>query len=157
AEWRWLQGDLAGCATEASVGFHPPFSAGRPVYQGEVAMWLWQGGALSDAPDKTPAPYALQIAGDWRAAANAWEQIGCPYEQALARLDGDEAAQREALALFERLGASPAAEIARRRLHARGARDLPRGPHARTRANPQGLTNRQLEVLPLLAEGFSNA
>jgi ATP/maltotriose-dependent transcriptional regulator MalT len=30
------------------------------------------------------------------------------------------------------------------------------GPRPRTRANPQGLTNRELEVLPLLAEGLRN-
>jgi DNA-binding NarL/FixJ family response regulator len=42
-------------------------------------------------------------------------------------------------------------------LRARGARGLPRGPRAATRANPAGLTNRELEVLSLLAEGLSNA
>jgi len=34
---------------------------------------------------------------------------------------------------------------------------VPRGPHAETRANPAGLTARQLEVLALLAEGLTNA
>src|SRR5262249_5812189 len=82
--------------------------------------------------------------------------IGCPYERALALLDGDEAAQRDALAIFERLGAAPAAEITRRRLRAAGARGLPRGPRPTTLANPQGLTNRQIEVLRLLADGLSN-
>jgi DNA-binding CsgD family transcriptional regulator len=157
AEWRWLQGDWAGSVAEARVVFQEPFRVIRPWYQGEVAIWLWRGGALHTAPPGTPAPYAFQIAGDWRAAADAWEQIGCPWEQALALLNGDMEALRAALAIFERLGAAPAAEIARRRLHERGARGLPRGPQARTRANPQGLTNRQLEVLPLLAEGLSNA
>jgi DNA-binding NarL/FixJ family response regulator len=35
-------------------------------------------------------------------------------------------------------------------------RGLPRGPHPGTRANPQGLTSRQFEILPLLAEGLRN-
>lgn len=82
---------------------------------------------------------------------------GSSLEQALALLDGDEAAKRAALAIFERLGATPAAEIARRKLRQAGARRLSRGPYRAARANPQGLTNRQLEVLPLLAEGRSNA
>ncbi|HEX9056246.1 MAG TPA: response regulator transcription factor, partial [Ktedonobacterales bacterium] len=51
----------------------------------------------------------------------------------------------------------PAVEIARRRLRESGARGLPRGPRPGTRANPQGLTGRELEVLPLLAEGLRNA
>jgi DNA-binding CsgD family transcriptional regulator/tetratricopeptide (TPR) repeat protein len=160
AEWRWLQGDLVGCMTEARIGFHPEFSATRPWsmwYQGEVMIWLWRGGGLSEAPAGTPAPYALQITGDWRAAADAWEQIGCPYEQALALLNGDEAAQREALTIFEQLGAAPAAEIARRKLLRAGVRGLPRGPRPATQANPAGLTPRQFEILLLLAEGLRNA
>jgi DNA-binding NarL/FixJ family response regulator len=96
------------------------------------------------------------MAGDWRAAADAWDAIGCPYEQALALLDGDEAAQRNALAIFERLGARPAAEMLRRQLRTAGARGLPRGPRPTTQANPYGLTNRQLEILLLLAEGLRN-
>ncbi len=160
AEWRWLQGDLAGCVAEARIGFHPEFSTTRPWsmwYQGEVMIWLWRGGGLSEAPAGTPAPYALQIAGDWRGAADAWEQIGCPYEQALALLNGDEAAQREALTIFEQLGAAPAAEIARRKLLRAGVRGLPRGPRSATQANPAGLTPRQFEILLLLAEGLRNA
>ncbi|HEX3270356.1 MAG TPA: AAA family ATPase [Ktedonobacterales bacterium] len=157
AEWRWLHGDLSGCVAEVSVTFRQPFHIVRPWYQSEVVIWLWRGGDLTTAPEGALPPYALQIAGDWRAAANAWERLDSPWEQALALLDGDEAAQRAALAIFERLGATPAMEIARRKLRQAGARGLSRGPYRVARANPQGLTNRQLEVLPLLAEGRSNA
>ena len=34
---------------------------------------------------------------------------------------------------------------------------IPRGPRRTTRANPAGLTARQLEVLALIAEGLTNA
>lgn len=157
AEWRWLQGDHDRCRDEATVGFQLAVAANRPWYWGEVAIWLWRGGSLSDVPDRTPAPFALQIAGEWRAAADCWEQMGCPYEQALALMDGDEPAQRAALAIFERLGAAPAAELVRRQLRAAGVRGLPRGPRVATQKNPQGLTTRQLEILLLLAEGLHNA
>ena len=157
AEWRWLQGDDAGCVFEAHLGFQATRHLRVPRYDGALAVWLWRCGAPTPAVSNIPPPYALEIAGDWCAAADEWEHIGCPYEQALALLHGDEAAQRAALALFERLGALPAAEIARRCLRERGARGLHRGPQPRTRANPQGLTSRQLEVLPLLAEGLHNA
>ena len=138
AEWRWLQGDCEGCCDEAAVGFPLAFAANRPWYWGEVAIWLWRGGRMSEAPERTPAPFALEMAGDWHAAADAWEQIGCPYEQALALMDGDEAAQREALAIFERLGARPAADIVRQRLRSAGVRGLPRGPRPATQANRMG-------------------
>src|SRR5690606_10078701 len=37
-----------------------------------------------------------------------------------------------------------------------GARGLPRGPRRSTRSNPANLTNRQMDVLALLAQGLSN-
>ena len=44
-----------------------------------------------------------------------------------------------------------------RRLRATGARSAARRPRASTRANPAGLTGRELEVLRLVAEGLRNA
>jgi DNA-binding NarL/FixJ family response regulator len=63
----------------------------------------------------------------------------------------------EALAVFDGLGAKPAALLARRRLRELGLRQVPRGPQATTRSNPAGLTGRQLEILGLLADGLTNA
>ena len=55
------------------------------------------------------------------------------------------------------LGARPAAAIVARRLRERGARGVPRGPRAATQQNPAGLTQRELEVLLLVAQGLRNA
>jgi DNA-binding NarL/FixJ family response regulator len=55
------------------------------------------------------------------------------------------------------LGARPAAAIVARQLRVLGERGLPRGPRPRTAKNPVGLTERQAEVLGLLAGGLSNA
>ena len=156
AEAAWLRGDLAQCAVEARTGFEVAQAHTNPWQLGQLAFWLWRADRLPEPPEGAAAPYALQMVGDWRAAADAWERIGCPYEQGLALMDGDEEAQRAALALFERLGAAPAAEIVRRRLKAVGARGIPRGPRPATQANPYGLTPRQLEILLLLAEGLRN-
>ncbi len=157
AEAAWLHGDRARCVAEARIGFDLARAHSNPWALGQLSFWLWRVAALTQPLSGAITPYALQITGDWRAAADAWEQIGCPYEQALALLDGDEPAQRVALTILERLGALPAAEIARRQLRARGARGLPRGPRPTTQANPRGLTPRQLEILLLLAEGLRNS
>jgi DNA-binding CsgD family transcriptional regulator len=157
AEWRWLQGDLDQCVAESRSYLRLALIEAFPWHIGELLFWLWRGGGLNDVPPKTPALFAAQIAGDWHTAEALWEQIGCPYERGLALMDGDEAAQRQALEIFERLGARPAAEMVKRRLRLSGARGLARGPRQATQANPHGLTNRQLETLFLLAEGLHNA
>ena len=97
------------------------------------------------------------MAGDWRKAATTWKLLGCPYEQARALADGDVGAQQQALALFETLGARPAADALRHRLRNSGVRGLARGARQSTRERPYGLTTRELQVLGLLCEGMRNA
>src|SRR5262249_28181233 len=103
-------------------------------------------------------PYALELAGDFAAAAQKWREVGCPYESALALAEvDDEDALRRALDELRALGARPASEIVARRLRERGARGVARGPRASTRENPANLTARELDVLALVAEGLRNA
>jgi predicted ATPase/DNA-binding CsgD family transcriptional regulator len=157
AEAAWLKCDLDQCVAEAQLGFEMALAAQNLSDLGELSFWMWRGGAINEPPSGIEAPFALHISRDWRAAADAWEKIGCPYERAMALADGDEAAQRKALEIFVQLGAAPAAEIVRQRLRALGVRGIPRGPRPATRENPAGLTARQLEVLVLMAEGLQNA
>jgi DNA-binding CsgD family transcriptional regulator len=127
----------------------------------ETALWL----KILDEPipdlanisQRMRTQYQVHLEGDWHKASAAWSDLGCPYEQAIALAAGDESAQREALMIFERIGAAPAAARLRRQMRAGGLRDIPRGPIATTRASPAGLTNRQSEVLSLLIQGQSNA
>jgi DNA-binding NarL/FixJ family response regulator len=105
---------------------------------------------------KIPPAYQAMLAGEWRAAADAWMQLGCPFERAIALSQGDPDAQRSALAIFEALGAKPAVRWLREKMTASGLKGLPRGPRSATRANPEGLTGREMDVLALLGQGFSN-
>lgn len=115
------------------------------------------------APDAAPGdtagmaePCRLLLEGDWQAAALRWEALGAPYERALALLAGDEAAQRAALGILDSLGATAVATHARRIMRRSGISRIARGPRRATRANPAGLTARQMEVLELIDRGYSN-
>ena len=157
AEMAWLAGDVERMVAEVQPILELAKDVDDPWLQGELAFWLWRGGAAHPVAHELAEPYALQIAGDWRAAADRWNEMGCRYEEATALADGDETAQLNALAIFEGLGASPAAEKLRHKLRETGVRGVPRGPRSSTKENPAGLTARQMEVLSLLSEGSSNA
>jgi DNA-binding CsgD family transcriptional regulator len=128
---------------------------------GDVLLWLTVLGEAGPWPEAVLAElspeHRLHAEGRWREAADAWAKKGCPYEQALALSAGGEADQREALAIFDALGAAPAAGKLRRDLRAAGVRSVPVGPRSARKADSAGLTRRQGEVLELLGEGLSNA
>jgi DNA-binding CsgD family transcriptional regulator/tetratricopeptide (TPR) repeat protein len=157
AEAAWLAGDIEGVKREAHLVTEMVKWRDDPWIHGEFSFWLWRAGGAPETAETIAVPYALHMRGDWRAAAAAWREIGCPYEEAVALSDGDEAARRAALEIFERLGAAPAAERLRHALRASGVRGIPRGPRASTKENAAGLTNRQVEVLALMADGLSNS
>lgn len=157
AEAAWLAGSPELTLREACAAYNLAASKQHPWLAGELAYWLWKAGEAIEVPQWVARPFALQIAGDWRAAADEWERLGCPYEQARALADGDGEAQIAALTILEQLGARPMADIVRQRLRDIGVQAIPRGPRAATRENPFGLTNRQVEILALLTENLTNA
>jgi len=98
------------------------------------------------------------LSSDRRGASTLWDELGCPYESALALAgSNDDGDLLRAHAELQRLGAHPAAAIVARRLRDRGARGLPRGPRPATRSNPASLTPREVEVLQLVVQGLRNA
>ena len=162
AEAFWLGLPRPGALERLRAAFETALRAqGQRWTLADTALWLTILGEPASIPDeimKRLRPgHRAHIAGDWREAASAWSAMGCTYEQAIALSMGDAAAQLEAVALFDGLGAMPAANRLRRRMRALGARAIPRGPIAETRANPAGLTRRQSQVLSLLGEGLNNA
>ncbi len=156
-EGAWLAGDLDQVREHARALYDVALAKRLAWAVGELAYWRRRvGDDVQPVPDWTAPPYALHLSGDWRGAAEAWERLGCPYEQARALADGDLAAQTAALALFDRLGAIPDAARLRDVMRASGVRRIPRGPRPASRANRFGFTERQSTVLALMGDGLTN-
>jgi DNA-binding CsgD family transcriptional regulator/tetratricopeptide (TPR) repeat protein len=158
AEAAWLDGDREGVINAIQPAYERARRESDPRMKGELAVWLHRVNALDVRPNDIAEPYAMEIAGKWRAAANAWQEFGCPYQYAtLLALHGRESEKREALAIFENLGSSPGSRALRRQFRADGIKGVPRGARASTQTNPYGLTRREAEILALLSEGMRNA
>src|SRR5262249_42427248 len=130
-----------------------------PQLAGALPVWLFGANALGRPPAvTTDEPSALEVESHWPVAARFWKEAGCPYEHAtLLALRGSESDKREALAIFERLGASTAARALRRQFRAEGVKGVPRGSRRSTQTHPHGLTTREVEVLGLLSQGLRNS
>jgi DNA-binding CsgD family transcriptional regulator/tetratricopeptide (TPR) repeat protein len=158
AEAAYLEGAPAAVAADTQEWLELAGRLADPWLHGELACWRRRAGMADEVAGPAAEPWALQLAGDWAAAAERWLAIGCPYDAALALADSDdEPALRRSLDILAGLGARPAAALAARRLRSLGVRGLPRGPRAATARNPAGLTGRELEVLDLIVQGLPNA
>jgi DNA-binding CsgD family transcriptional regulator len=156
AEALWLEGRDAEAAEAAEPGLALARRRQAGWAAGEFAWWRRRAGVVEDVP--ADGLYAHDLAADWSRAAEQWRALDSPYEAALALAESDDDADvRRALDELQALGAQPAAAIVTRRLRARGARGIPRGPRATTRENPSLLTPREVEVVALVAEGLRNS
>jgi DNA-binding CsgD family transcriptional regulator/tetratricopeptide (TPR) repeat protein len=157
-ERAWLTGDHGQAGPYPGLLLERTDRRGMLLQRGELLMYLRRLGYPATGFDGCPEPYASALAGDWRSAAAAWLDLGDPYEHALALAESDQVEPGlEALAILDGLGAAPAVALVRRRLRGLGVTRLPRRPQPGTLANPAGLTDRQLEILRLVATGLSNA
>jgi ATP/maltotriose-dependent transcriptional regulator MalT len=163
AEQAWQSNEAGAPAAEAAKSLlrevHATAEQRHARWVAEdSALWLYMlGEPVAAVTANLSTPYREHCEGRWEQAAAGWRALGRPYEEAMALCGGDEAAQRQALEIFDRLGAVPAGARLRRQMRIDGSRAVPRGPIAGTRANAAGLTRRQVEVLGLLGEGLSNS
>jgi DNA-binding CsgD family transcriptional regulator/tetratricopeptide (TPR) repeat protein len=163
AEAAWLSGrDSTVNAQSGAAGSGPVLQAcidsRAGWWAGEIAWWRRCAGIDEAVPECAAEPWALMLAGDIAQAAEAWRQLECPYEEALALAQSDDPDDlRAAFELFDSLCADPAAGLVVRRMRTLGVRSIPRGARSSTRANPAGLTTRELDVLRLIAQGMRNS
>jgi DNA-binding CsgD family transcriptional regulator len=154
AEAAWLDGRDSEIAALTDVAWQIAQARRDGGIVGMLGVWRRRAGLPVEVVDGVDPHHALEIRGDYPAAAARWAETGCPYEAALAlTATGDETSQREAFDELQRLGAAAAAERVRRS----GVKGLPRGPRRTTRENPSNLTTREIEVLQLLTEGLRNS
>ncbi len=158
AEAALLRGDAPAARAIARPEFDEADRRVARSLRAELAYLLVRAGDDVEIAADDEHPFAVQASGDWRRAADLWRAAGCPYHEAAALAESpDEADLLDALVILDRLGAVPLARRVRADLRDRGVRNIPRGPSSLTRRNPEGLTDRQVGVLQLLAEGLTNA
>jgi DNA-binding CsgD family transcriptional regulator len=159
AERCWTTGTGDPRLDDAAALLSTPSLPGTEWSAGDLAVWLVRLGREVDTSHlRVAQPYRLLLDGRPLAAAECWEALGCPYERALAMVDSGELAESfAALEILDRLGADAVAATVRRDLRRQGVTGVPARPRTSTRANPAGLTSRQVDVVRLLAEGLTNA
>ncbi|HET7901032.1 MAG TPA: AAA family ATPase [Candidatus Nanopelagicales bacterium] len=159
AELLWLAGD--DDASRAAISTAVAALDGRTARPaGSLAVWCRRLGlpAPEHAAGAAHDPAGMSLAGDWRGAAARWDEMGMPYDAALACLDSETAdGMNEAARRFDALGAAAAVVATRRRMRVLGLRPSSHGPNAMTRAHPLGLTRREADVLDGLTAGRTNA
>jgi DNA-binding CsgD family transcriptional regulator len=125
---------------------------------GHLAVWLRRIGRDVPAPADVAEPFRLSLDGRHVEAAEWWRQAGDPFAEAMALTDCDRLDDRaRGVELLDRLGATGTADRLRIELRRAGMSAVPQRPRVSTRANPGGLTNRQLDVARLVARGMSNS
>lgn len=135
AEAAWLRGEWQSEMEELRDALALAEQIGGTVERHDLELWLWRLGGRDDAPPLRPP-------------------TGDPYDDALTLSDrGDVESLQAAIAILEQLGDGSLVHTLRQKLRALGVR----GPRDSTRANPAGLTAREVEIVALLDEGLRNA
>ena len=135
-----------------------PRSEGLEWAVGDLLVWMTRVELPVPEDGGVALPYRLLLGGAAAEAAAEWHRLGARYDEALALLESAEPRSAfRAVQILDDLGADAVAARARRSLRRRGLTGVPPRRRRSTRANPSGLTGRQLEVLALIGEGASNA
>ena len=156
AEACWLEG-RADDALDELAAVADVTAACAAHLRSAVTAWRHRIAGSPTTGTDLVEPYASEVEGDAGRAARLWDDLGFPYEAALAMLGStDEALLRDGLTRVEILGAAATARLARQVLRRRGVKSVPAGARRTTKAHPAGLTRREQEILELVCDGLTN-
>ena len=156
AEAAWTAGRTADIVPLTDEVWAAYAGGSGAVDAGRAGLVARQGGAVDDVPFELPEPFALMRDGRAREASEAW----APSAGRSGPRSRSPPATRRIPPRRSRPCYGSTHRPARRPSGATSARrglPVPRGPRGPARANPAGLTARELDVLRLLVEGLSDA
>ncbi|MGZ3922524.1 MAG: helix-turn-helix transcriptional regulator [Flavisolibacter sp.] len=155
-EYEWMTGIKVVDTDTLELATSLVEAKGNIYENSGFAYWLLkargQGVKLKESFDgyRTGKPSIL------KKSATVWQDLGCPFEQALLLFEGDSEEKRQALEILDKLGATATFQKLKFLMRSSGIKKLPRGIRKTTRANRANLTLRELDVLELLQEGLQN-
>ncbi|MEO0467339.1 MAG: AAA family ATPase [Pseudomonadota bacterium] len=162
-EGHWLNGNLVAARDQLDALMGLGEKDRHPWNLGERDVWARRLGGPDSQPCSVdyPKPIKLELGGDHAAAGQAWDELGMPYAASLARLaSADHALMSTAFSDLHDMQAEGALRCASRLVDQAGLKvtrpSRKRGPYKAARTHPLGLTQREQDVLALLADGFSN-
>ncbi|WP_200954945.1 helix-turn-helix transcriptional regulator [Aeromicrobium sp. Root236] len=160
AEVSWMTGEPDERVREDAVDQLADLTAqpGASWGAGHLAVWLRRLDLPVGVSGELAEPFRLALEGRHADAARWWNLAGDPFAEAMSWSDSSDPDERvRGIKLLDGLGAVGTADRHRVVMRAEGFTAVPQRPRQSTRANPAGLTNRQLEVAKLVARGLSNA
>lgn len=155
-EYEWLKGSRIIQKKELDHAIDLIRHTGNKYENGEFCYWLFKSRKEVVQTPEVYKGYEVSTKTQALSAAGVWEQLGCPYEQALLLFEGTEDDKRKAIAIMQKLGASAVYEKLKMQMRSAGIKKIPRGLRQSTKTNPAQLTNRELDVLHLLKNGTQN-
>lgn len=155
-EYEWLTGKAVIEKNDIAQTSALMQHSGIDTEKNEFSFWMKKAGRQFVLENDIDERYDTSNVAKAEKAAAFWEQLGCPYEQAIALFEGYEDEKRKAITIVQDLGAIAVVEKMKLEMKNLGIKNIPRGIRNSTRSNAAFLTEREMEILKLLKGELQN-